>query len=107
MSLTIPLASDVDHFAFTVELDGVTYGFEFLWSYRDSAWYFGVNDAEGAPIVSHRKAVVDLPLLSRFRRKDLPPGMLVLQDTSNEQIDPGLHDLGNRVQLRYFTLAEL
>lgn len=85
----------------------MSYGFEFLWSYRDSAWYFSVNDAEGTPIVTHRKAVVSFPLLARFHRADLPPGTLVLQDTGGQFEDPGLTDLGARVQLLYFSTAEL
>lgn len=108
MSLTIPLTPEgSDHFAFTAELDGVTYGFEFLWGYRDSKWYFSVNDAEGEPIVSHRKAVVSFPLLARFKREDLPPGALLLQDTAGGSEDPALDDLGTRVQLLYYTAAEL
>lgn len=107
MSVQIPLPADSDHFDFTVELDGVTYGFEWLWSYRDAAWYFSVNDVNGNVIVSHRKAVVTFPLLERFRREDLPPGTLLLQDTSRQLRDPTLTDLGSRVLLYYYSPGEL
>lgn len=107
MSVVIPLSSDTDHFSFTVELDGTTYGFEWLWSYRDSAWYFSIDDANGNRLLSHRKAVVSFPLLSRFQIAALPKGTLMLQDTSRQLADPGLTDLGNRVLLVYFSPGEM
>ena len=107
MSVIIPLASDSDHFSFTVELDEVTYGFEFLWNYREGAWYFSMNDAAGTLLLANRKAVVAFPIVSRFKREALPAGTLLFQDTSRQFLDPGLTDLGNRVQLIYFSAGEL
>jgi hypothetical protein len=107
MSVIIPLASDSDHFSFTVELDLVTYGFEFTWNYREGAWYFSMNDAAGTLLLSNRKAVVAFPIVSRFKREALPAGTLLFQDTAKHFEDPGLTDLGNRVQLIYFSAGEL
>ncbi len=36
-----------------------------------------------------------------------PPGLLMAYDTSGEGIDPGLTDLGQRVQLIYYTVADV
>jgi hypothetical protein len=107
VSVIVPLADDSDHYNFTVELDGVTYGMEFTWNYRESAWYFDLSDSSGVLLLAHRKAVVGFPVTGRFLNEALPPGNLVFQDTSKQSQDPGLTDLGNRVQLFYFSAGEL
>lgn len=106
MSVTIPLPQDSDHFSFVVELDGTSYGFEWVWNYRDSHWYFSVNDANGSALVAYRKAVTTFPLLDRFTARAVPQGTLLLHDTSGAYAEPGLTDLGARVQLLYYPVSE-
>lgn len=107
MSVIIPLFTDTEHFTITCTLDGAEYGFDFLWSTRDGAWYFSVLDADGTLLLAHRKAAVNVPLLIRFLDDRLPPGQLYLRDTANTETEAGRYDLGNRCQLFYVGAAEV
>ena len=107
MSVTIPLRNDLVDFDFQVELDGQTYGFRFLWNFREEKWFGSIFDADGQPIVEGVKAVVDWPWLRRYQDSRMPPGVLQFMDTTGEQADPGLEDLGSRTLLLYFAEGEL
>lgn len=70
MALELPLRTDVEHFSYSLELDGSTYGFELKWNARagdTGAWFVTVSDASGVVLVAHRRLVVDFPFLARFR----------------------------------------
>ena len=102
----LPCRSDSAHYGFTTELDGVSYGFEFRWNVRDAAWYMTVLTGEDEIIVTGVKVVVDLPLAVRCKDARMPPGRFLAYDTSGQQLNPGLTDLGERVQLSYLDSDE-
>lgn len=104
--LTIPLRTDITHYSFQVELDGATYGFELRWNERAEGWFLSLFDVEGEPLVSSRRVVLDMPMLARQRVEGLPPGQLIATDTAGTGAEPGLTELGGRVQLLYFDEAE-
>ncbi len=106
MSLSIPLAIGVEHFSEQVELEGRTYTFELRWNDRDGSWYLSVQDANENALASGVKVVVGKPLLVRFASDDMPPGLLIADDTSGGNTDPGFDDLGRRVTLHYFESTE-
>ncbi len=107
MSVVIPLRSDLPHFDLQVELEGTTYTLELRWNTRAEAWFLMVIDAQGETVIrSGLRVVADHPL-RLYEADRQPPGLLVAADTSGAGEDPGLHDLGARVQLFYFTAAEL
>jgi hypothetical protein len=103
----IPLRPDLAHYEFAVALDKVTVIFELRWSVREEAWYLDVKDEDGTVIYAGIKVVVALPLGRRCRDPRFPPGILMALDTSGRNEDPGLKDLGDRVQLLYFEAADL
>lgn len=107
MAVTLPLRSDLPHFDVQVTLDELTYTLEFRWNGRDSAWYMDVRDENGEPIQNGVKVVVDMPLGKRTRNQDFPKGYFFAVDSSGEQLDPGLEDLGDRVQIYYFEESDL
>lgn len=102
----LPLRSDAPFFDFSVELDGVSYGFAFAWNTRSQQWTVQLLTAEEDP-VAVSPLVIDLPLFFRSRDARKPPGLLLAVDTSGEGADPGLHDLGSRVVVIYFERSEL
>jgi hypothetical protein len=107
MSLfTIPTRTDLESYVEQVELDGVVYEFDVTWNQRDGAWYLSLSDAEGKPIASGLRIVVDFPLLHYVGHPDKPPGTLMAIDTSGSGVDPGLSELGGRVQLVYHAATE-
>lgn len=106
MALRIPLQPGLPHYTIQAELDGTTFTFEFRWNARAAAWFMHLQDAEGVHLVSGVRVVVNWPLVSRYKGEELPAGTLMAIDTSGELEDPGLTDLGARVQLVYLTAAE-
>lgn len=107
MSVRLPIRQEGPRFTFACELEGVSYTFAFRWNDRDGGWYMEISDATGDPIVSGIKVVIGILLLGRATSKLLPPGDLLAIDTAATNTDPGFEDIGRRVQITYFTAAEL
>lgn len=107
MIVDLPVLQDGSWFQFSIELDSVTYQFEFRWNERESCWYTTLRDGEGNPIVSGRKVVLG-PLFHKFRSNPSAPqlGDVYVTDTSGAELDAGLEDLGRRVKLTYASDSE-
>lgn len=122
----IPLRSDLSHFTVVVELDGSVYRLEFRWNTRERAWYMHMYDADESIIQGSLKCVVVWPIGSlQCTDPRRPLGSLVFVDTSNSERDPtwtdgrdlykgdaltripGYGELGDRVRLYYWELADL
>jgi len=104
----LPLLTDqgaTPHYSLQCELDGVTYSFEFIWNDRDGAWYMQVGDAAENLLAGSVKVVLGKLLLGRFRDSRLPPGPLICKDTGGQNVDPGLADLGTRVEIWYYPVS--
>ena len=107
MSQVIPIEPGSAFFDLQVELDGELYTLEFRWNVRLGAWFMAVLDAPGENILyAGARLVCNWPLFA-YRADRKPPGALVALDTTGECVDPALEDLGVRVQLVYYTAAEL
>ena len=106
-TLVLPTLSDgTTDYRFSTTLDGSTYQFQFDFNGRDGFWYFMLLDANGVQLCA-RKVVVGFPLIARFSNTALPPGSIYAVDTSGQQAEAGLTDLGTRVLLLYFPWADL
>ena len=113
MPFTIPLRSDLPHFDISVELEGFNYTLEFYWNTREACFYMNIFDNNQEPVLLSVKAVIDQPLGFRYKLPKMPPGCLIMTDTSGARLDPTWSndlqrsDLGDRVILDYFESAEL
>jgi hypothetical protein len=105
--IVLPTRRDLPHYTFEIDLDGKTFGFEFRWNTRDEAWRFSISDASGEVLLAGRKVVLGFPLIVRFRDPRLPAGDLSAIDTSGQDKESGLEDLGSRVKLLYTPNADL
>jgi len=103
----LPCRTDVPAYDFEIDLDDRSFLLVFHWNDRAAAWFFSITSADGDLLVAGRRVVVDFPLLSRFRDNRLPSGEIVAVDTSGEQRNPGIADLGARVKLLYFAAEDL
>lgn len=104
-AVKLPLLTDqgaTPHYDFQCELDGATYSFEFVWNDRDGFWYMEVGDAEENLLAGEIRVVLGKILLARFKGANYPPGLLICKDTSGQDVDPGLVDLGTRVEIWYY-----
>jgi hypothetical protein len=90
----------------SAQLDGQSFRFEFSWNARGGFWSFLLSAADGTPLL-RRRVVVGTPLTARFADPRLPPGELVALDTSGRSEDPGLTELGGRVQLLYLEAGDI
>jgi len=120
-TFVISLPDDQPNFSKQVELDGVTYTLLFFWNDQDDsvvdgngnstggAWYVTIAQADGTPILAGIRVVVNYAVGGRFRNSGIgmPPGILWFEDTSGQELDPGLTDLGVRVTLSYIDAASV
>lgn len=107
MSLTIPIVPGDAFFDLQAVLDGVTYTLQFRWNVRLEAWFMDILDEQGVTmLLAGLRLVANWPL-GAYNTGRQPPGAFVAFDTSGEGLDPGLDDLGDRVQLKYFTAEDL
>jgi hypothetical protein len=107
MPSQIPLRTDLLYYNLQIPLEGVTYTLQFRWNERAQGWYMDILDEAGITMyVAGTRIVVDYYMLA-FVTGRQPGGVFVAVDTSGGGVDPGLTDLGDRVKLLYYTLAEL
>jgi len=106
MKLALPLQPGVPAYTFFAVLDGVTYGFDVLWNDRSATFFMDITDVQGNEIVAGAKVVLGTTLFGRSPAVAMPPGQFILVDTSGADLDAGLNDLGNRVQVVYYSASE-
>ena len=112
MSFEIPLlpvgskVQTLPDFTVQADLDDVTYTLRFRWNNRAEFWWLSVLDETGTVLYAHVKAVVNFPYAT-YRATPIPPGALVLVDTSGKGHECGFEDLGARCALLYFTASEI
>jgi hypothetical protein len=110
MILQIPLPTPpVYDFDLQADLDGVTFTLGVFYNSRDGGWYLNIGAADSTPILAGQRVVVDYPIGWKQTAYNplMPAGALQWSDTSGQGIDPGQFDIGARVVLLYFDLAEM
>lgn len=105
--ISLPVSQKTGHFFFDIELEGETYRLEFHYSERAAKWSMNIRDTQDNPIALSIAVVLGADLLAQWKHLPVPPGALVAYDTSGEEIDATLGDLGERVQLYYLATTEL
>ncbi len=102
----LPARTDLQHYDYQTDLEGAVYTLELYWDQRSECWLLSVYDAESNPIVSDRKVLLGSPLLGRGNRPSGPPGTMIAIDTTGANVEAGISDLGDRVQLVYLDSTE-
>lgn len=106
-TVAIPTKTDgTQRYTLRTSLGGNAYGFEFFWNPRDSSWSFILSDSNGGEIVE-RKVTLGSLMLLKFADPRLPAGELCAIDTSGQDLDAGLTDLGGRVLLVFTDAADI
>ena len=105
---TVPTPTDgYPHETAQVQLEDTFYVVVWRWNARDGAWYFGLSDVDGMPIVSGVRVVLNADLLGGVSDTRRPPGPIVVVDPAGRAAEPGLYDLGTRVKVVYIQKEEL
>lgn len=82
-------------------LEDRTYWFEFTINDRDGFWYLRVGGELRTTELTAIKLVLGTDILSPYKYRDVPPGMLDVVDVTGAFIEPSYEDFGSRVILRY------
>jgi hypothetical protein len=101
MVFIVPTRTDIEDYEIEVELSGVSFLLRFTWNYREEFWYLTISDADANIIAAGIKIVISKPLLLEVPGTEKPDGNLIAIDTSDENVEAGLTDLGDRVLLMW------
>lgn len=99
----IPITANDPSFKIRTILEGVQLVFRFDWNGRDIRWNISIYDTSENPLVLGLPLNINTELLERFEIAGLPPGLLMLYDTSGKNVEAGRDDLGDRCKLVYLT----
>lgn len=80
----LPLAQDVPWFDFVITLSNVRYGMEARYNTRSERWHLDINDALQNPLVTGVPMLTGRSLCGQYTGSGLPPGDLVVIDTTNK-----------------------
>lgn len=107
MPQLIPLEAGVPFYQFSTTLDGEDFLFDVRWNTRDAAWYFDISTIDEVPISSGNKIALGASPGGRVASADFPAGLFVMLDTSGTGVDATFDDIGVRVQMFFYTSAEI
>lgn len=105
--IEIFINASLPRFPQTVELDGQQYLFRFDWNTRTSSWTMDISQPDGTALISGTRLVGDWSPIQHRVSEDLPPGRLMLLDTTGDGDDPTRDSLGVNHKLFYFEESEL
>lgn len=107
MSLFLPIP-DRPAFREQITLDDVPYNLLLTWNERAAGWVLGLEDRDGAPLLSGRRLVFGIDLLGGFHHLDVPTGGLFVVVPAGQITQISREDLtSGRVLLLYTPRSEL
>jgi hypothetical protein len=107
MPVVLPIDAVDPIYRVGITLNDVPYVFDVRWNGRDNAWYMDILDVNEDPIRRGIKIVLGTYLGCRSTDPRFPRGLLFAEDLSGEGRDAGVDDLGSRVVIFHYTIAEL
>lgn len=99
----IPLDSEDPSFKIRTSLENVNLILRFDWNDRQERWMISFYDEVENPLIYRTPLQIDQEFLFRFEIIGLPPGKMLLYDTSNKSVPCGRDELGKRCRLFYQT----
>ncbi len=89
----IPIPKDAPDQSLSQVLDGVEYILHFVWNMR-GGWFMALHDANDAPLFGLRRMTPGTDMLAHKRYDErVPPGKLLVLDTTGNDLRPGYTDL--------------
>ena len=86
-------------------LEDTEYALKFDWNTRENRWSISIYDALENALIAGQVMTINNELIERFEIIGLPPGKLLLFDTSKKFMKATLEDLGTRCRLFYLSVA--
>lgn len=92
----------------TQQLDGVAYRVRLRWNHISSTWFLDLSQEDGTPITYGRPLRVGPGLLRQLGYLDeVPPGEIVVIDTTLRDLRPLFDDIGVRSLVLYADASEV
>lgn len=107
MPVLLPFKPSIPFQRVSTTLAGIEYVLQLRWNGRDEAWYLDVLTEDEDVIRAGVKIVLGSLLGRRSVDVRFPPGVLIATDHSGAGVDASLDDLGVRVAVYFYTLAEM
>ncbi len=107
MPVLLPITPSVPDQQFTTTLAGVVYQIRAKWNTRDESWYMDLRTPSGDPIRLGLRLVLGAKIGRQCADPRMPAGTFVLIDTSKEDREATLDDMGTRVVLQFTSHAEV
>lgn len=105
-SILPTLTDGTKSYEFRAQFGGATYLVALRWNARAQAWRLSLSDSEGN-VLRTKKVALGVGLLARESNSRLPYGELLALDTSGQDLQPGVDELGARVKLLFTDYADL
>ncbi len=105
MATLLPLVPSIPSYRVSTTLEQDQYIFDLHWT-EPAGWFIDALEVDGTPIFRCR-LVLGTFLGRRVSHRLTRRGVLVPVDLSGEGREPGLDDLGTRVEVRYYPEDEL
>lgn len=97
----VPITQDDASFKIRTILEGFELVLKIDWNTRIERWHVSIYNAAEEPLVTGLPMHINTELIERFEIVGLPPGRLMLFDTSGRITEAGRDDLGDRCKLLY------
>lgn len=117
MPTIIPFEPGVPSYRMATVIDGTAYLFDVRWNGRDNidpvtgepigAWWFDILAENETPIAIGLKVALGAYIGRYIQHPLFREGVLVAVDTEGTKREATLDDLGTRVQVRRYTIAEI
>lgn len=103
----IPIDPSQPDVTFDMVLESVHYTMHVYWNNREVAWMFDLLDTTGTHIADGLKITLGCYIGRHVPAAPFTLGAFIAVDTSGDERDAGIDDLGTRVRLFYVPSADL
>lgn len=103
----LPVEPSIGDYTVGVTLDNRPYVLRMRWNSRDQAWFLDVLAENLKPIRTGIKVVLDAALGRECTDPLYPQGVITASDTSNQDREATIDDMGVRVGLFYYNVATI
>lgn len=103
----IPFFTEFPNFSEQITLDNEVFRFDFTFNERAEQWNMSIFTVDGTPLIYGIKLVLGYPLLDQWVGRGLPPGELVILDTTGNEVGVTRDNLGTILQLGYIPEDEV
>lgn len=107
MPLVIPLRPSLLAYQTRLSVAGVELVFDVQWRARFGRWAITITDVQGNILLGPRQVCVGWSIDVRKQTAALPEGRFVVVRLGSSDEEPGITELGQTVQLQWWSSAEI